>query len=171
MAKENIVLVGFMGTGKTVVAKRIAAILNLSWVDTDDLIVAREKRKIADIFGREGEPYFRQVERAVIRELCCRDNLVIATGGGAVLNKDNVADLREKGLIICLTASPEKILERTTVSRERPLLNVADQRKKIEELLRLRRPYYAQADYTIDTSAASIDEVTKKVIGLWQKRR
>ncbi|PIP20710.1 MAG: shikimate kinase [Candidatus Omnitrophica bacterium CG23_combo_of_CG06-09_8_20_14_all_40_11] len=156
---NNIYLVGFMGTGKTEVGKGLAKKKTLQFVDLDELIELREKRTISDIFAGDGEPYFRKVEKRILKEVSKENKFVVACGGGIVLDKDNIKIMKETGIIICLTAVPQVILERTSAYRHRPLLNVSNRRKQIELLLKLRAPYYAQADKTIDTSKISINEV------------
>jgi shikimate kinase len=168
---NNIYLVGFMGTGKTAVGKELAKKKKLQFVDLDELIELREKRVISDIFAKNGEPYFRKVEKRVSKEVSQEKKFVVACGGGIVLDKDNIKTMKDTGLIICLTASPEVILERTRAYRHRPLLNVKDPKKQIELLLKLRAPYYAQADKTIDTSKISIREVVDKIIKVISVKR
>jgi shikimate kinase len=165
---KNIVLVGFMGTGKSVVGKRLAKELKMKFISTDDIIEEREKRPIAEIFAKSGEPYFRGVEKEAVREVSGFDNVVIAAGGGAVLNEENMANLREKGVVICLNATPEAIYERTKKYRTRPLLNVADPVAKIKELMNARAPFYAKAEYQIETTGKSVSEVAKEIINLYQ---
>ncbi|MFH1776706.1 MAG: RNase adapter RapZ [Candidatus Omnitrophota bacterium] len=166
MAKTNIVLVGFMGTGKTAVAQKIADILKMYYLDVDNLIEEREQRKIVDIFAASGEEYFRKVERAIVSDISKKENLVAACGGGVVLNKANMDNLHRNGIIICLSARPEIILERTADYRHRPLLNVADPLKQVKQLLEKRARYYAQADVTIDTSDLSIDQVIEQILAI-----
>ena len=161
---KNIVLVGFMGTGKTVVAKGLAKRLKMKFADLDDLIEERESKKISQIFAESGEPYFRQVEKEIVREVSQQKNRVIASGGGVVLDEENIQNLKRNGIMICLSAKPEAILERTKGYLHRPLLNTEDPKAKIEELLKFRAPFYAKANYTIDTSELTIEEVIEKVI-------
>ena len=169
MAK-NIALVGFMGTGKTAVAREIAKRLKMKYTSADDLIEKQEGKKIADIFKENGEPYFREVEQKIIKELSSQDNSVIDAGGGAVLCDENMNNLCRNGIIICLTASVDTILARTQGRSRRPLLNVDDPRKKIEELLARRAPFYAKADYTIDTTNLNIADVAEKVIDIYMNK-
>ncbi len=163
---NNIYIVGFMGTGKTAVGKELAKKKKWQFLDLDDLIELREKRTIAEIFAQEGEPYFRRIEKRVLQEVSREKKFVVACGGGVVMDKDNIKTMKDTGMIICLSAQPEVILKRTTGYMYRPLLNVKDPKKQIELLLKLRAPYYAQADKTIDTSNLSVKEVTAKIIKL-----
>ena len=160
-----------MGTGKTEVGKELAKEKKLQFVDLDELIELREKRAISDIFAKDGEPYFRKVEKRILREVSREKKFVVACGGGIVLDKDNIKIMKEAGIIVCLTASPVVILERTSAYRHRPLLNVSNPRKQIELLLKLRAPYYAQADKTIDTSKISIREVVGKIVKVTSGRK
>ncbi len=167
----NIVLVGFMGTGKTIVGKRLAQRLNMEYVDVDELIEQREGRKINDIFAKDGEPYFRKVEKKITKQVSEFENVVIAAGGGVVLDDENIRNLKTKGVLICLSAQPEIILERTKRYVHRPLLNVANPRQSISALLNKRAPYYAKADFCLDTSHLTIEEVVEKIIGIIKNRK
>lgn len=161
---KNIILVGFMGTGKTAVGKELAKKLKMKFIDIDDIIEKREGMGISDIFEQKGEPYFRDVEKKVAREVSKQSNLVIAAGGGVVINEENVKNLKSNGIMICLNASPDKILERTKRHTHRPLLNVPEPSKRVWELLAKRAQYYARADYQIDTTNLTIDEVVQKIL-------
>jgi len=160
---KNIILVGFMGTGKTAVAKRISTQLNLRYISTDDLIEKKAGSSISDIFDSKGEGYFRKLERAVVEEVSAMQDTVIDTGGGVILNAKNVTDLKRNGIVICLWASAAMILKRTSKYKHRPLLNVNEPLKKIEELLDFRKPFYERADYHINTSEMSIEDVVGQV--------
>jgi shikimate kinase len=161
---KNIYLVGFMGTGKTAVGKELAKRKKWQFVDLDDLIELRERRTIADIFAKEGEPYFRRLEKKVLKEVSNEKKFVVACGGGIVIDSENIKTMRETGMIICLSATPEVILKRTSRYMHRPLLNVVDPKKQIELLLKLRSPFYALADKTIDTSKLSVEKVVQNII-------
>ena len=160
---SNIVLVGFMGTGKTAVAKLLAQKTGMVYVSTDDLIEGKEKTTISNIFSEKGEEYFREIEKEVILQVSEADNQVIDAGGGVVINSDNMAELRRKGVIVCLWASVKIIYERTKKHSHRPLLNVEDPVSKIEELLDKRRQFYEKADYHIETSNLSLEETVEAV--------
>jgi len=166
----NIVLVGFMGTGKTTIGKLIAQALNMEFVDTDGLIEKREGVSINDIFSKKGEPYFRKVEREVIAQVSKNGGSVIDAGGGAVIDEDNVKDLKKNGVIFCLNAAPEEILRRAGKYTHRPLLNVADPLAEIKKLLKKREEYYKRADYQIDTAGKSADQVSKEIIEIYEKK-
>ena len=168
MAK-NIYIIGFMGTGKTSVGKILAQSLNMDFLDLDNVIEAKESAKITNIFAQKGEPYFRKVEKEVLKEAAQKENLIVACGGGIVIDEDNVNLMKKTGKIICLAAKAETILDRTKGYAHRPLLNVSDPKVKIEELLNLRAPFYAKADYMIDTSNLSIEEVVSKILEIVQK--
>ncbi len=155
-----------MGTGKTVVGKELAKKLNKDFFDLDDVIEEKEKRKITEIFSQDGETYFRKIEKEVLLEFSQKQDKIIGCGGGIVLDGQNIQKMKETGIIICLIASPEVILERTREYTHRPLLNAEDPLKKIKELLDFRRPYYEKGDYTIDTSNLSISEIVDKISGL-----
>jgi shikimate kinase len=163
MALKNIVLIGFMGTGKTTIAAKLSLRLNMRYVSTDDLIEKREKRTINEIFTNSGEEYFRNVESEIVREISGDDGQVIDCGGGAVIREENVANLKSSGIIVCLTADPEVIMERTKKYKHRPLLNVEDPKRKIIDLINKRRPYYAKADHFMDTGRLTIDQVIEKI--------
>jgi shikimate kinase len=164
MIMRNIYLVGFMGTGKTAVGKELAKKKKWQFIDLDELIELREKRTIADIFAKEGEPYFRKAEKQVLKDIAREKKFVVACGGGIVINEENINIMKQTGIIINLAASPKVILMRTLRYAHRPLLNVATPQKQIELLLKLRAPYYAKADRTIDTSELSVKEVADKIL-------
>jgi shikimate kinase len=161
---KNIYIVGFMGTGKTSVGRKVAQGKNGKFVDMDELIEDREKRSIPDIFALEGEPYFRKNEKQVLEEISRNDCQVVSCGGGIVIDAQNIKTMKNTGIVICLTASPEAIFERTKRFSHRPLLNVPNPIEKIEDLLKTRAPYYGQADFTIDTSDLTLEQVVEKIM-------
>lgn len=162
---KNIILVGFMGTGKTAVGKALAERLGMKFVDMDDMIEEHEGMKISEIFEKKGEPYFRRAEKAVAKDISSQSGLVVAAGGGAVIDEENIKNFKSSGIIFCLVATPERIFERTKRHIHRPLLNVSDPKEKISELLAKRARYYARADYRIDTTDLSIDAAVDKIMG------
>jgi len=167
----NIYLVGFMATGKTAVGRELARKKKWQFVDLDELIELKEKRTITDIFSKNGEPYFRRMEHDTLKEVSQEKKFVVACGGGIVINKANIKIMKDTGIIICLTAGPQVILKRASAYSHRPLLNVAEPKKQIELLLKLRFPYYARADKTIDTSKISVKEVVNKILKLIARKK
>ena len=164
--KSNIALIGFMGTGKTVVGGVLAEKLGRSFVELDSLIEQRVGKSIPDIFQKDGEIAFRELEIEVTKEVSKDNNLVIACGGGIVLNKINIDRLRENARMVYLTASPEAILKRVSSEEgQRPLLEVDNPTLTIRELLGFRKPFYERAaDITINTSKLDINSVAEQII-------
>jgi len=168
---RNIILVGFMGTGKTVVSKAIAEKLNKTYVSTDGLIGERERRTINDIFAKKGEKYFRKVERSVIKEVCEKDDQVIDAGGGSIIDPENLYTFKKNGIVICLWADPETILERVSNYTHRPLLNVDNPQRRIENLLEFRRYFYERADLHVDTTTGDIPAIVDQIIKSVERER
>jgi len=164
--KTNIALIGFMGVGKTAVGHALAKKLNKRFVELDFLIEQKAGKPIPDIFQQDGEIAFRELEIEVTKEVATGKNLVIACGGGIVLNKINIDRLRQEAIIVHLTASPQVILKRTSGDGvRRPLLEVADPALTVRELLKFRRPCYERAsDIKIDTSKLDINAVVEPII-------
>lgn len=161
---RNIVITGFMGTGKTEVGRILARRLGYAFLDADSIIEQEQNMSITEIFQRFGEAHFRDIESDVIRRLSEKDRVIISTGGGAVLREENMENLRKKGVIICLKASPETILKRTSNDSSRPLLQVEDPLKRIRELLEFRMPYYEKADIIVDTEGKNPVEVAEEIM-------
>jgi shikimate kinase len=168
--ERNIVLIGFMGTGKTTVGKQLAQRMKLTFVDMDDCIVERAGKSIPDIFADDGEPAFRQLERDVASDLSRKSGLVIATGGGVVLNPDNITDLGENGMLVALIASPDVILERLQHDTGRPLLSEGDKGEKIRNLLASREHLYNAIPDKIDTDPLDSEEVVARIMELYAQR-
>jgi shikimate kinase/3-dehydroquinate synthase len=167
----NLIITGFSGTGKSLVAKEVALRLNWDFLDTDDEIVKQAGKPIAEIFRQDGEGRFRELEREMIRKACQQRHTVISIGGGAIVDPQNYELLAKTGLIVCLEAKPETIYER--LFREaacnprteiRPLLAVDNPLERIRQLKASRQSYYAKADWTIHTDGLSISEVAEEVI-------
>ena len=168
MANRNIILIGFMGTGKSSVGTSLARELAMQFLDMDNVIVERKGKPIPAIFAEDGEPHFRALERDLVRELSARDGLVVATGGGIVLNPDNIRDFSRTGLAVCLNATPETILARVGHDTNRPLLAVPDKMGKIRSLLDARRPLYAAVPNQVDTNGLSVEQVVGRIVSLYR---
>ena len=164
--KTSLALVGFMGTGKTAVAKALARRLNKEFIELDSLIEEKAGKSIPEIFRQDGEAAFRRLESEVTEQAAGRKNAVFAGGGGIVLNKINIEHLKKECVIVYLTASPEVILKRTAGAKnKRPLLEVADRAQRVRELLKQRQPLYEQAaDIKIDTSGLNINSIAGQII-------
>jgi shikimate kinase len=152
----NLILVGMMGSGKTTIAKSLAKQLGKTFVDSDDEITKRTGVTIPHIFDIEGEAGFRQRESMAIQEITERNNLVLATGGGAVLAAENREVLRQNGIVIYLKANAHDLWQRTRHDRSRPLLQTGDPYAKVKELMRQRDPLYHQvADIIVHSGKQS----------------
>lgn len=161
---KNIILTGFMGTGKSTVGRKLAAILGYIFVDIDSRIVEREESSINDIFSRKGERVFREIEKEVLGHVMQGQGQVVATGGGAVIAEDNRRLMRRSGFVINLTATSESLLERLAEETDRPLLRDAEKLERIEELQKERESAYADADIRIDTSGKSVEDVVREIL-------
>jgi len=164
--ETNIALIGFMGTGKTAVGQLLAKKLGSRFFELDLLIEQKAGKSIPDIFQQDGEVAFRELEIEVTKEVSKDKNLVIACGGGIVLNKINIDRLRQQSRIVYLTASPGVILKRVADEEgQRPLLEVDNPTLTIREMLSFRKPFYERAaDITINTSKLDIDAVAGQII-------
>jgi shikimate kinase len=157
-----IVLMGFMGTGKSEVGRRLAKRLGRAFTDTDQLVEQRAGRTVREIFAHDGEPAFRALERAAVADAARRGG-VIAVGGGAVLDPVNLAALRDDGVLVHLTAPPDVIRARIGDAATRPLL-AGRPEATLERLLGERHAAYAAAaDLTIDTAARTVDELVEEI--------
>ena len=166
MSQANIILTGFMGTGKTTLGRLLAKRIGYEFVDTDALIEAQTGQTITELFQTQGEAVFRKLESKLVEELAQKEGLVIATGGGLVLNPKNVAALRKTGQIICLTASPEEILSRISNQKGiRPLLQEKNPQAKIIELLQQRAAVYQQFSQ-LSTSKQTLEQLIDKILEL-----
>ncbi|MEG6522525.1 shikimate kinase [Desulfotomaculum sp. 1211_IL3151] len=148
---KNIVLVGFMGSGKSSTGRRLARKLGYDFIDTDYAIEEVTGLTVEQIFVKHGVKRFRGEEALLVSKLTNRENLVIATGGGLVLNPQNIEKLKINGIFICLQASPETICKRVRNKRTRPLLARGNLREKVMKLLEERQNAYQMADYTVNT--------------------
>ncbi len=174
-ATRNVVLTGFMGSGKTAAGRVLAASLDFGFVDTDDLVRRDAGRDIPLIFEQEGEAGFRLRERGAIAALAGRARRVIATGGGAVVDPANAAALRRLGPVVWLRASPESILARLGGDEARPLLAGAEgpeaMLRRIGDLLASREAAYAAADLAVDTDGIGPEETARAILAALEKRR
>lgn len=162
---KNIFLVGPMGSGKTTVGRQLAKSLNLEFMDSDHEIERRTGVTIPVIFEVEGEPGFRRWEKEVIDDLTQRQGLVLATGGGAVLDPDNRDCLRQRGTVVYLRAKAEQLYQRTARDRNRPLLQTENPRARIAALVEARDPLYHEvADIIIDTGEGSVRGVIRQLL-------
>ena len=167
MPYRNIVLVGFMGTGKTTVGRMLSARLGLRFVDMDCVIEERQRTSIASIFAERGEPHFRALERDLVRELAGQGGLVVATGGGIVVNPDNVRDFSREGLVVCLRARPETILARVAHETHRPLLEGDEKTKRILSLLDARKELYGAIPHQVLTDGRAPEAIAAEIIALY----
>ncbi|MFA5337703.1 MAG: shikimate kinase [Candidatus Omnitrophota bacterium] len=163
---KNIYLVGFMGTGKTIVGKILAGKLKLKFIEMDDTIEKEEGNPITEIFATKGEQYFRKLETSLLKKISKETNLVVSCGGGLICNEENLRMLKETGTTFNLAAEAKTIYERIKKHSHRPLLNVANPTLKIDELMHKRAQYYEQAHHTINTDEISPDEVADKIIDI-----
>lgn len=167
--KNNIVLCGFMGCGKTTVGKVLAKALNFEFADSDSFIEQKEGKSISEIFAENGEEYFRKAETQAVKELALKSDTVIATGGGAMLKTENANALKDKGFVVFLDVSPETVVKRLKDDATRPLLKRADRDRVIKELMSSRRPYYlTAADVTVNADGDATD-IAREVIMLFNK--
>ncbi len=168
MKNKNIILVGFMGTGKTVTGHVLAEQTGLELVDMDSIIEERAGRAISEIFATDGEATFRAMERRLVQELAQRDGLIISTGGGIVLNPDNIADFEKTGLVICLKASAEMIFQRVEKDTSRPLLE-GDKKAQIASILETRKPLYDAIAHGVDTDGLTAEETATPILRAYEE--
>jgi shikimate kinase len=164
LANGNIFFVGMMGAGKTSVGRLLAKHLGKTFIDSDQLIEARTGVRIAEIFEVEGEAGFRARESAAIEELAAESNVVLATGGGAILSERNRAILKSRGTVIYLRASVRELLHRTRHDKNRPLLRTPDPKARLTELLMAREPLYLEvAHLIVDTGSQSLNHLVHRI--------
>jgi shikimate kinase len=162
--RNLIILIGFMGTGKSTVGKLIAKKIGFAFVDLDKLIENEAGLKISEIFERYGEEYFRDLEKQAVNSLKTMDKTVVATGGGVVLDPQNMAVMKEVGIVIALDADIETLWKRLKSSRNRPLIKSSDPKRRIEDLYHKRRLLYSKAHCIVDTSGKSIEAVAQDIL-------
>lgn len=157
-----------MGTGKSTVARLLAAWLGRPFVDMDALIEEREGRSIPEIFAQSGEAYFRRLEAQVVGELAARQGLVIATGGGALIPEANRAAMSATGVVVCLWADEATLIARLRGQNDRPLLARPDWEEHLRDLLAQRRPAYQALPHHVDTTGKSTEEVAREVLRIYR---
>jgi shikimate kinase len=168
---KNLVLVGFMGSGKTSAGKIVAHRLGLKFVDMDDLIEQRHNQTISKIFETKGEAFFREHERKLVRELAARQDHCIATGGGVVLDPNNLRDFARSGVVICCWVDAHVAYERTKHTKHRPLLEAdADRLARIEALFRQRESRYLAIPLRIDTSSLTVEQQADELVRIYQEQ-
>ncbi|MBU2496080.1 MAG: shikimate kinase [Candidatus Omnitrophota bacterium] len=177
----KIVLTGFMGAGKSATGKILARQLNLEFIDTDSIVEERAGQPIKEIFQLQGEPFFRSLEKKVVAEIARKDGVVIAVGGGAILDPENRRNLKKNGIVIFLMVSPDWVRKRVAGDGSRPLLNVPNNvgarliapagrmnptptKKIIKNLLSQRLPLYRKADICVDTDGKTPRAVAQEII-------
>jgi len=164
---KNIVLIGFMGSGKTTYGKAIARVLGMEFIDSDEFIEETEGMDIISIFRQKGEEYFRELEKTAVESLSKRKGLVIATGGGTIKKEENMKALKSSGSIVYIEASAEKIMENLDGDISRPILDGGDKLEKITELLKERCPLYEKyKDITFTVGRGNIENNVKKLTKL-----
>ncbi|MDB4384999.1 shikimate kinase [Opitutaceae bacterium] len=167
--KTNLYLVGFMGTGKTTIGRAIAYRLKYQLLDSDHEIERHEDRTVAEIFADRGEDYFRELERKFVDEGHAETNCVVACGGGLVVQPGMLDKLQKKGVVVCLHASLETILERTSANRNRPLLHVDDPMERLRDLYAEREPIYRRAGAVILTDHRPTSDIISHVMRVYRR--
>ncbi|HEX7629694.1 MAG TPA: 3-dehydroquinate synthase [Candidatus Methylomirabilis sp.] len=162
--KRNIILGGFMATGKSSVGRRLAIVLGYDFLDLDTLIAAEEGMPISEVFTTRGEGTFRALETRMVERVAGRTGCVVATGGGTIVNPRNLETLKRSGVVVALTADPDTILARIGPTEDRPMLWGGDKRERVRLLLEQRAEAYAKADLIVDASARTIDHVVNHIL-------
>lgn len=165
---SNLVLTGFMGTGKSAVGKTAASKLGFDFIDIDNEIEKRTNMTIPYIFESFGEEHFREIEYETVKEISLKTKMVISTGGGVVINPENINNLRTKGFIVLLKARPDIIFRNVSKDKSRPLLKCENPMAKICELLEKRKENYKNNDFEIDVSELNVEEAAQKAVEIFR---
>ena len=163
---KNVVVIGFMGAGKSSTGRMLASRLGCAFLDLDRHIEKQEQKTVSEIFAEKGEDYFRRCERKAVQEIMTRKNIVVATGGGTVKDEENRRLFKDWGVMVCLTANAEVIYNRTNRRGKRPVLDAldGDRQQAIKDLMKSREDIYAHADYFVDTSELSPLQVVEEIM-------
>lgn len=165
----NILLIGFMGAGKSTVADYMKKAYSMDVVEMDQIIAERQGMSISEIFEKYGEEFFRDLETALLVEMQSRKNVVISCGGGVPMRERNIKEMKKNGRVVLLTAKPETILERVKDDHNRPLLEGKKNVEYIAELMEKRREkYQAAADLIVETDGRTAEEICGEIIGKLQ---
>ena len=167
---DNVILVGFMGAGKSSVGRMLATRLGRCFVETDEMITAQEGRPIPEIFADRGEAYFRALEDEAVRLLALKGDDVIATGGGLPCREGRIEALRAIGTVVWLSGAFGTLYERALRGGDRPMLS-GKTREQAEALYEARKPFYAKADLAVDTTALNVDQVAARVAAALAERQ
>ncbi len=168
---KNLVLIGFMGSGKSTVGQLVATEMNMNFVDVDFRIEEQEGISISEIFARYGESAFRDLESKMIQELSSSQDLVIATGGGVVLRPSNMEVLGQSGILVYLHVDEETVLTRTKGHSHRPLLKGDHPSQRIAALLKERQPLYDAIAHCVETKGRTLQEVVRAVIRIYRSKQ
>lgn len=164
MTGKNIYLTGMMGSGKSVTGKRLAARLGYGFVDLDDKIQERTKKTIVEIFASHGEAFFRAEESQALKETAAQQSLVVATGGGTIINPANIEQMRQSGKVVFLETSLDMLWNRVKDKRERPLLNSENPREKLGKIFEERKPVYEKScDWKVNTDGKTASSVADEI--------
>lgn len=168
---NNILLIGFMGTGKTTISANLKKVTNMPEIDMDAYIVEKEGRPISEMFEVDGEEYFRKVETECLKEILENKGVIVSCGGGVVVKDENVTYMKDKGVIVLLTATPETVYDRVKNSNDRPILNGNMNVEYIASLMEKRRErYLSVADIIIETDGKQVDEITNEILSKIEER-
>ncbi|MCR4783474.1 MAG: shikimate kinase [bacterium] len=171
MAKRNLYLVGFMGTGKSTIGRELARVLGRKFVDIDQELEKRHGAAVSELFQQHGEAWFRQKEQELCAELAATHNRVVATGGGSLMNPANFEAFEKSGLLICLYTQRDCLVERLERNDKRPLLRNVDVPEKVDSLLKERQSIYDRIKIRIDTTSCAPLETAKKIADLLKTRQ